>query len=769
MVWWPQVEAFVRCVAAGSWPVWDPSRGFGQPLLADPSSQILYPLTWLNLVMPSWAYYTLFAVMHLVWSGMGMGALARQLGVGPLGAFLASVVWTVSGPFLSLAQLYHHFASAAWLPWVFLAGYRLLETRRLRDAVVCALAMAAQTLAGSADMAALTLLALGLYGLVCRLDWRRPLGPANRSMLLFGALAFVLAAGVTATLWLPTLDLATRSARWGLPTEDRTTWSVHPFALVELVLPFSLNTVRTLSPFIAEIVYPKGPWLASLYFGGPAVLLTLWGARVAPTRLRGFLLGLGGGSVLFALGSHTPFYRLMVLLLPSLQIFRYPVKAMILTAFAWSLLVGFGLQGWRTPRTPGGIPWRQLTSSLLLLLAGTTVLLGTRAVPWLLPGMGAGQDPERIIETISGGLTWAGAMSSLAIALALFRGNRIPAKPWMTVGVVAVVVGDLVGAQRALHPAAPRALATTRPAVLEVLGRTPDTRLFVYDYSLATKNQFRRGNTFANWYELARLPVGFTPHEGLVFGVQMYLNPPTAGRWGLNGSFDLDLLGLQPKPQADLTEFLREVEDSPLHLRLLQMGGVTHVLALHPAPWWRDLVPIASVSGSFAQAISVFRVPDTLPRTYAVGNARFVKGPQALKAVADPGFDPRREVVLFGEAQARAVPGFSGTSRVVGFAPDRVRIEAALDQPGYVVLLDAYDEGWKAKVDGRVASLLRANMLFRAVEVPAGRHTIDLAYRPDALTLGLVISAMSLSVLGVLAAWDHGSRRGRMLRPPQET
>ena len=35
LVWYPMIEAFVRSVAAGSWPVWDPWRGFGQPLLAD--------------------------------------------------------------------------------------------------------------------------------------------------------------------------------------------------------------------------------------------------------------------------------------------------------------------------------------------------------------------------------------------------------------------------------------------------------------------------------------------------------------------------------------------------------------------------------------------------------------------------------------------------------------------------------------------------------------------------------------------------------------
>ena len=64
LVWHAQVEGFVRSVFAGAWPVWDPSLGFGRPLLADPSAQILYPLTWLNLLMRPFRYYTAFVVLH---------------------------------------------------------------------------------------------------------------------------------------------------------------------------------------------------------------------------------------------------------------------------------------------------------------------------------------------------------------------------------------------------------------------------------------------------------------------------------------------------------------------------------------------------------------------------------------------------------------------------------------------------------------------------------------------------------------------------------
>ncbi|HXU79770.1 MAG TPA: hypothetical protein VN914_00115, partial [Polyangia bacterium] len=120
--WVTQVEVFVRSVTSGSWPLWDNAKAFGQPLLANPDAQILYPPTWLNLVVRPWTYYTLFVAAHLLLAGIGASLLARAFGASRGAAVAAGALFMASGPLLSLVNLWHHFASAAWIPWVALGA-----------------------------------------------------------------------------------------------------------------------------------------------------------------------------------------------------------------------------------------------------------------------------------------------------------------------------------------------------------------------------------------------------------------------------------------------------------------------------------------------------------------------------------------------------------------------------------------------------------------------------------------------------------------------
>jgi uncharacterized membrane protein YfhO len=72
-----------------------------------------------------------------------------------------------------------------------------------------------------------------------------------------------------------------------------------------------------------------------------------------------------------------------------------------------------------------------------------------------------------------------------------------------------------------------------------------------------------------------------------------------------------------------------------------------------------------------------------------------------------------------------------------------------MSEAGHVVLVDAYGAGWRATVDGQPAPLLRANVAFRAVPVPPGRHRIELLCRPASVVIGLAVSLLALVAVSI--------------------
>ena len=73
-----------------------------------------------------------------------------------------------------------------------------------------------------------------------------------------------------------------------------------------------------------------------------------------------------------------------------------------------------------------------------------------------------------------------------------------------------------------------------------------------------------------------------------------------------------------------------------------------------------------------------------------------------------------------------------GSARIVSYRNTEVILEADSPDGGFLVLNDLWHPWWFAEVDGKPAPILRANVLFRAVAMPPGRHTVRFRFRPVA-------------------------------------
>lgn len=92
----------------------------------------------------------------------------------------------------------------------------------------------------------------------------------------------------------------------------------------------------------------------------------------------------------------------------------------------------------------------------------------------------------------------------------------------------------------------------------------------------------------------------------------------------------------------------------------------------------------------------------------------------------------------------------SNTLENVEFDTDTVNGTITLDTAKLLCFAIPYSEGWSAYVDGKKAELYRANVLYMALALNAGDHTVKLVYNTPFLKLGIVVSGISVVFFVIL-------------------
>jgi hypothetical protein len=755
LLWHTYARVFARTLAAGSWPLWNPWLSFGVPLLADANAQVLYPATWLHPFFAPSSLHGPLVVAHVFLSAAGSFLLFRRLGLSVAAAFAGAACWVASGPLLSLVYVFNMLCASALLPWVLLATERALDAPGIARSTAWGAALAVQLFAGSPDLALLT-------GLACAaLVVRRLVAPAEasrRALALTAGLAFAISAALGAVQWVPALELARASARWGSGAAGGSYWSLHPLSLIEGLVPVALWRLPLTEGWREALFEARVPFLHSHYLGLPVVLLTGVGL-VAGGPYRRFFGAAGILTLLFALGRFTPAHAVLVALLPPLGLLRFPEKAAVITAFAAAFLAGAGVDVLARPR-PRATALLGAAAACVLAALAVVASLVFRSWPWtafLGPAASlAGPDLDRLA-----GRTGLAAAGVLALGGVLLMRRRLGER---SAGILTalIAIGTLAGAQADLNPTGPREIVTLRPAPLADLGNLEQARLWTFDYfeGDAAWHFLHRSDPLA----IGQRPRGWSAEETAALAMRNALYPPSAAAFGVRGSYDSDFSAIYPRPLEALVEGMRRAQGTPDALKLLQLGAVTHVLALHDASSM-GLAPVAVEPSFLPEPIRVFRVPGSLPRVRLVGRARAVPVSEQGAVVLGPEFDPAREVAVDvapeEAAAADSAEEQTGSATIVEERPDRIRIATSAPRGAWLVQADTWDPGWRVTLDGQPETLLRANLAFRALPVPAGSHVVEEIYRPASVLCSAVVSALawSFSLFVGLGAVRARSRR----------
>jgi hypothetical protein len=146
-----------------------------------------------------------------------------------------------------------------------------------------------------------------------------------------------------------------------------------------------------------------------------------------------------------------------------------------------------------------------------------------------------------------------------------------------------------------------------------------------------------------------------------------------------------------------------------------------------------DLQLIARTKDAF-----IYENPRALPRVMFVSDWKLAKFDDLIRTGQWPlVFDPMRTVLLehvppeFPHDSASKPPGLNRPSlALTKYANTDVEISVETQSDGFVLLNDVWHPWWTAKVDDEPVDILRANVLFRAVQVPAGKHVVRFEFEP---------------------------------------
>ena len=227
-------------------------------------------------------------------------------------------------------------------------------------------------------------------------------------------------------------------------------------------------------------------------------------------------------------------------------------------------------------------------------------------------------------------------------------------------------------------------------------------------------------------------------------------------------------LGVLKLPVRWTIDGLRlEAVDGRFRLSLYGLGVVDATtgrgagLAL-PSAYLSDTVRLREEAAT--PRVRLFGVNRGLGRAWVVDSLRRL-GDEAtlLRYLREPtrrGVDTRREaLVLSREVEGVELPAGSRSSRAEVARETGGRIDLRAEGPGFLVVTEGWDRGWRATVDDLPVPLLRANAVHMGVVLGAGTHRVELTHLPRGLTAGLVLAG--LGALALVGAWLGGGPKPR--------
>ncbi|MEO8193936.1 MAG: YfhO family protein [Gemmatimonadales bacterium] len=719
----------------GGFAQWNPYIFGGMPYIAAMHGDIFYPTFLLRMAMPTDAAMTWSLIAHLFLAGLFTWFFLRRSGFGFYPALIGGVAYMMSGQLASLVSPGHDgkLSVSALFPltlWMLTLGMR--QGRRWTWGVL-ALTIGLAVLSPHPQLLQYLLLASGAFTLHLTVsllrsrdvEWQKVLA---RMGFALGAVAIGLAIG--AVQYLPVREYVAWSPRAG-GLADYATATSYAWPTKELFDAYLPQFTGMIDAYWGE----NAIHLHSDYVG--AVVLLLAGAAFSRLRSdprRGFILFWTVTLVialLWALGGHTPFYRIPYAIIPGTKYFRAPATVFFVGTMALSVLAATGAERVLT-RDAGlkyGIGW--------LVFATAVVAM---ALTEVLTDFAQALAAEDMVDTViaNAHAVVLGAWRSFAFVLlalgviVLHRKGRIrlAAVGWSLAVLVAADSWTIMRQYWIFSP--PASVTYKSDAAIDRIKKDPQpARVIALEIE---PNERRDANLQGD-------------------GLMAYRIRNVLGYHGNElGRYDQ----LLQKDQSYQQIFNPRVWQI-LNVRYL-LTNSADVGAFFPGAEW-IIGPVKDAAGT---DIYLYRLPGENP--YAWVTPVIVKAEDASVEVTllNRAFDVRTAALFAPEADVTGLDNLVALplpidlpATVTHYEPGKASIELSSPAPAGAALMvsENYFPGWSATVDGKPARIGRADYSLIGVQLPEGGKNIVLTFEDPAYRLGKLITLLALMVVAGLIVW----------------
>jgi len=611
--------------------------------------------------------------------------------------------------------------AASWLPWGGVAILGITEAGVTMRARVSAMAGWAAVVgmiltAGHPQVAAIGLLGCGWVYIVY-----------SRGMVQRALVGGGLVLGVLAALpqLLASLELSSHSARTGGVDDGFASMgALPPQELLNIVMPHFWGWERPAD--IALTYVHKGAlyfgtgenhWENAFYMGIPILLLAIWGLFQRANR--GWVV-LAGLSLLLMLGDLTPLYS-VIRALPGFEYFRFPARFSLLVTFAIVVLAASGLDNLldRGPGKSERIYRRAIYGAVAILIIVATsawFFLGSKGESLVFRLAGPDPEPDFVVRVES-----------------LVNGLIESTTPWG----VSVLWPSLLALGTILIISIRRVRVTpARSGQLMLLLVLLDLSWFGADYNPSTPideiNEVSRTARIVSaeggLYRTATVDRVQSPELD-----SELLSASLGIVWGVNDVIVLSPL-LMPRNERLLAAAGLDVgmdhgpnkaDDLFENFSISERMGVRWFTSVHRLTH-PSLELVSNEDG-----VRLYRNPHAPERAYFSSCvARVADLDQAFETLIAE--DDLSLVVVESDVNSEPESNCTGEASVeiTNFEAHEVSISVNADRAGVLVLADTWYPGWAASLDGEPVDIMRADVAFRGIEVPAGEHTVVFSYEP---------------------------------------